>query len=101
MKTNNDKIFVQEIEVKDRKLGGIYIPNAIGLTIKKGEVVEVGPGRLNADGTRTPCSCKVGDIIMFAAHAGMPIEFKKNGETLKLLVMPDIEIIGTFESDEE
>ena len=101
MITNNDKILVREIEVKDRQLGGIYIPNQIGLTIKKGEVLSVGPGRANADGSRTPCSCKVGDIVMFAAHAGVPIEWKKAGETIKVLVMPDIEVIGVFEADEE
>lgn len=97
----HDKVLVQEIEVKDRTLGGIYIPNQIGLTIKKGTVVAHGPGRNNEMGTRCEMGVKVGDVVMFAQHAGLPIEYKKNGETFKGLILPDVEIIGIFEQDEE
>ena len=100
MKTTHDKIFVKEIAEEKITHGGIYVPNVANIQIKKGEVVEIGPGRLNAKGERDPMSVKVGDIVLYGAHAGMPIEWKKNGEKVQVFVMPEIEIIGIFENDE-
>ena len=101
MKTTHDKIYVKEIVKENVTHGGIYIPSAVSLQIKKGEVVEVGPGRLNANGNREPMSTKVGDIVLYGAHSGMPIEWKKDGETVKVFVMPEIEVIGIFQEGEE
>lgn len=101
MIVTHDKVLVELIEVKDRTLGGIYIPNQIGLTIKKGKVVACGPGRNNEMGTRCAMAVKVGDVVMFAQHAGLPVEFKKGEETFKGLILPDVEVIGIFEEGEE
>ena len=101
MKTTHDKLFVKEIVEEKITHGGIYIPGAASIQIKKGEVIEVGPGRLNSKGERDPMSVKVGDKILYGAHAGMPIEWKKNDEVIKAFVMPEIEIIGILETDEE
>lgn len=101
MKTTHDKIFVKEIVEEKISHGGLYIPNQVSLQIKKGEVVEIGPGRVNAKGGRDPMSVKVGDKILYGAHAGMPIEWKDNGEVIKVFVMPEVEIIGIFEGSEE
>lgn len=101
MKTTHDKIFVEEIVEEKVTHGGLYIPNQVSLQIKKGKVVEVGPGRLNSKGERDPMSVKVGDVILYGAHAGIPIEWKKAGEIVKVFVMPEIEVIGIMEDDEE
>lgn len=101
MKTTHDKIFVKEIIEDKVSHGGIYIPNQVALQIKKGEVVEIGPGRLNTKGERDPISVKVGDKVLYGAHSGMPIEWKKNGEKVQVFVMPEIEIIGILEDGEE
>lgn len=101
MKTTHDKLFVKEIIEEKVSHGGLYIPNQVSLQIKKGEVVEVGPGRLNSRGERDPMSVKVGDIVLYGAHAGMPIEWKKDGAKVQVFVMPEIEIIGILENGEE
>lgn len=100
MKTTHDKIYVREIVKENVTHGGIYIPNQVSLQIKKGEVVEVGPGRIGPNG-REPMATKVGDVVLYGAHSGMPIEWKKDGVTVKVFVMPEIEVIGIFEDNEE
>ena len=101
MKTNNDKVIVKLIEEKDVMKGSIYVPSAVQVPLKKGIVIETGPGRLNLDGSRSPCSCQAGDKVMFPAHAGIVINFKKDGEEQVYLVMPDVEILGVLEDGEE
>ena len=101
MKTTHDKIMVKEIAEEKISHGGIYVPSVANIQIKKGLVVEVGPGRLNSKGERDPMSVKVGDTILYGAHAGMPVEWKKDGEKVQVFVMPEIEVIGIFDSGEE
>jgi chaperonin GroES len=41
----------------------------------RGEVVAVGPGRMLPLGERAPMECRVGDIVTFAATAGMDADY--------------------------
>jgi len=101
MKITHDKVMVEVIEVKERTMGSIYVPTGVGLVIKKGKVIAHGPGRHNEMGTVNPVEVKVGDIVVFAQHAGLPIEYLKGGKEVKYLVLPEIEILGILADDEE
>ena len=98
---NHDKILVEEIAAKDKTFGGIYVPQQINLQIKKGIVRGVGPGRINMTGIRDSMGVKTGDTILYGAHAGMPVQWEKDGKEVKLFVMPEIEVLGIFEEGEE
>ena len=76
MKTTHDKIMVKEIAEEKISHGGIYVPSVANIQIKKGLVVEVGPGRLNSKGERDPMSVKVDETIHYETHAGMHVKFK-------------------------
>lgn len=41
----------------------------------RGEVTAVGPGRMLPFGGRAPMECKVGDVVTFAATAGMDTDY--------------------------
>lgn len=101
MLLNHDKILVEEIIAKDKTFGGIYVPNQISLQIKKGIVRGVGPGRINMQGARDPIGVKINDTILYGAHAGMPVQWGKDGQEVKLFIMPEIEVLGIFEEGEE
>lgn len=75
----------------------------------KGEVLAVGPGKMNehaftfenrAGGTacvveRLPMSCKKGDVVLFERGIGGGYEITLNGQ--KLYVVRDVHIIGVIE----
>jgi chaperonin GroES len=101
MITNNDKVIVEVIEEKEQMKGSIYIPSAVSVPLKKGIVVATGPGRVGMNGNIIPVGVKPGDRIIFPAHAGMVLSFKKDKADVTYLVMPEIEILGVFENNEE
>jgi co-chaperonin GroES (HSP10) len=55
----------------------------------RGEVIAAGPGRMLPYGDRVPMETKVGDIITFAATAGMDSDF---GIGKKVRMMKDSDV---------
>jgi co-chaperonin GroES (HSP10) len=55
----------------------------------RGEVTAVGPGRMLPFGGRAPMECKVGDIVTFAATAGMETDY---GIGRKVRMMRDVDV---------
>lgn len=53
-----------------------------------GEVVQVGPGKRNDDGTYSPVEVKVGDKVLYSKYAGTDI--KLGGDDYVLLTEKDI-----------
>lgn len=71
---------------------GIVIPDTAKDTKSdRGEVIAVGPGRLQDDGTRAPMEVKPGDQILFSKYAADEIEV--NGEDLLVISMSDVKAI--------
>src|SRR5262245_13389821 len=68
---------------------GLLIPSIArgNAPYRFGDVVEAGPGRVNAQGTLVPLTCKPGDVVAYAKGAGLdiPIEIDDGEEMLVLL----------------
>lgn len=62
----------------------------------RGEVIAAGPGRMLPYGGRAPMESRVGDIVTFAATAGMDSDF---GVGKKVRMMRDLDI-DTVETKE-
>ena len=55
----------------------------------RGEVVATGPGRMLPFGGRAPMETKVGDVVTFAATAGMETDY---GVGRKVRMMHDVDV---------
>ena len=66
--------------------GGIYIPDTAKEKPQEGEVVAVGPGKLNDDGVRVPMDVEVGDTVVYSKYGGTEY---KDGETEYLVLRED------------
>jgi chaperonin GroES len=60
----------------------------------RGEVVSVGPGRMLPLGERAPMETKVGDIVTFAATAGMDADYGV-GKKVRLMRDTDVDAVIT------
>jgi chaperonin GroES len=58
----------------------------------RGEVVAVGPGRMLPLGERAPMECRVGDIVTFAATAGMDSSYGV-GKSIRLMRDSDVDAV--------
>ena len=66
-----DRIVVKRIDSEAEKThGGLYIPDTAKEKPQQGEILAVGPGRIDEKGNRQPMEVKVGDKILFAKYSG-------------------------------
>ena len=84
----SDRIIVKRLEQETRTSSGIVIPDAAAEKPDQGQVLSVGPGRLNEQGKRVEIDVKVGDRVLFGKYAGQAV--KIHGEELLVLREDDI-----------
>ena len=67
-----DRVVVKAAEDTEQMRGGLYIPDTAKEKPQQGEVVAVGPGKVE-DGKRVPMEVKVGDKILYGKYSGTEI----------------------------
>ena len=90
----NDRILVKRLEGEERTAGGIIIPDSAKEKPAEGEVVAVGPGKLNDAGERVAMDVAVGDRVLFSKYGGS--EVKLDGEDF--LMMREDDILGVIQA---
>jgi chaperonin GroES len=73
LKPLGDRLLVKRLEVEEKTVGGIIIPDSAKEKPLKGEIIAVGPGKLDDSGSRIAIGVKEGDIVLFAKYAGTEI----------------------------
>ena len=89
----NDRLLVKRLQEEERTAGGIIIPDSAKEKPAEGEVVSVGPGKLNDKGERVALQVKAGDKVLFSKYGGTDV--KLNGEDF--LIMREDDILGVIE----
>jgi chaperonin GroES len=83
-----DRVFIKISESEEKTAGGILLPDAAKEKPQVGEIVAVGPGKRNDDGSRAELDVKVGDKVLYSKYAGTDI--KLGSEEYILLAEKDI-----------
>lgn len=84
----SDRVLVRPSQREETTKSGIVLPDTAKEKPQRGEVIAVGAGKLNDDGTRQPMDVKAGDQVLFAKYAGT--ELKMDEEELLILSEKDI-----------
>ena len=91
----HDRVLVKGLGAEEVSKAGIILPDTVDKEkSEKGEVVAVGPGKLQKDGTHAPMAVKVGDKVLFKKYA--PDEIKVDGQ--EYLVLREEDIIAVFDN---
>ncbi len=89
IKPLGDRVLVRPLSKEEKTDSGIIIPDtAKEEKPQEGEIIAVGPGRLNEKGERVPMQVKVGDQVMFRKYS--PDEIKIEEETYLIVSESDI-----------
>ena len=91
-----DRIIVRREASDAKSTGGILLPEASQKKPQRGEIIAVGPGKMNKkDGTRQAMQLKVGDKVLFTSWAGD--EFKDKAQGGEVLVMHEEDVMAVLE----
>lgn len=92
MRPLHDRVLVKRIESEEKTKSGIIIPDTVKEKPQEGEVVAIGSGMRQENGTIIPLDVKVGDRVLFGKWSGT--EIKVDGEDF--LVMKESDIMGVL-----
>ncbi|HYR06152.1 MAG TPA: co-chaperone GroES [Longimicrobium sp.] len=82
-----DRVVVKALEETEQMRGGLYIPDTAKEKPQQGEVVAVGPGRVE-DGKRVDMELKVGDKVLYGKYSGTEVTVE--GEQYLILRESDV-----------
>jgi len=87
IKPLGNRIVVRRKEAKTTK-GGILLPEAAQEKPRQGEVMSVGPGKIDEKGKRHAMELQVGSEILFSSYAGT--EYKTEDGDFLILSEDDV-----------
>jgi chaperonin GroES len=82
-----DRVVVIPDDEAETMRGGLYIPDTAKEKPTQGEVLAVGPGRVEK-GARVPMEVKVGDKVLYGKYSGTNITLE--GEEVVIIKASDI-----------
>ena len=88
-----DRVIIRRVKEEEKSKGGIIIPDSAKEKPTEGEVMAVGNGKVQEDGTVRKLDVKVGDRVLFGKYNGT--EVKVDGEDQ--LVVREEDILGVLE----
>ena len=68
-----DRVAIRPMEETEEMRGGLYIPDTAKEKPIQGEVIAVGPGRMEK-GQRVPMELKVSDRVVYGKYTGSQVE---------------------------
>jgi chaperonin GroES len=88
IKPLEDRIVVKSLEAEQTTASGLVIPDTAKEKPQEGEVMAVGPGRIDDKGNRVPLDISVGDVVIYSKYGGT--EVKHGGDEYLILSARDV-----------
>ena len=92
IKPLGDRVVIRVLEQEERTASGIFLPDTAKEKPSQGEVIAVGTGKLQDNGTRTPLEVSVGDKIIFSKYAGTEVKY----DGVDYLIVSERDILATI-----
>lgn len=73
IKPLEDRVVIMPSEESETMRGGLYIPDTAKEKPTQGEIIAVGPGRMEK-GARVPMELSVGDKVIYGKYSGTPFQ---------------------------
>ncbi len=86
-----DRVVVKPEPAEEKTASGLFIPDTAKEKPQRGEVVSVGPGRVE-NGTMIDMSVTAGDTVLYGKYSGTEVTI--NDE--ELLIMRESDILGVI-----
>lgn len=88
IKPLEDRIVIRQVEAEQTTASGLVIPDSAKEKPQEGEVVAVGPGRIDDHGNRVPLDINLGDRVIYSKYGGTEVKYA--GEEYLILSARDV-----------
>jgi chaperonin GroES len=85
-----DRVVVKPGENEKKTKGGIIIPDTAKEKPQEGEIVAVGPGRMNDEGKRIAMEVKIGDKVIYSKYGGSEIKI----DDIEMMILRESDILA-------
>ena len=92
IKPLGDRVVIRVLEQEEKTASGIFLLDTAKEKPSQGEVIAVGTGKLQDNGTRTPLEVSVGDKIIFSKYAGTEVKY----DGVDYLIVSERDILATI-----
>ena len=92
LKPLSDRIVVKAHEAEEKTASGIILPDTAKEKPQMGEVLAVGPRKLNENGTLNKMTLKKGDKVLYGKYSGSEVSI----EGQDLMIMRESDILATL-----
>ena len=91
IKPLGNRVLVKRTVTKVTK-GGILLPETAQEKPRQGEIIAIGPGKIDEKGVLKVLELRVGDNVLFSSYAGT--EVKTEDDQADYLIMSEDDILG-------
>lgn len=88
LKPLGNRVLVRRLAAEEKLKGGIILPDTAKKKQEQAEVIEIGTGKKDKNGTLIPMPVKVGDVILMEKYSGQDVTL--NDEEFVILRADDI-----------
>jgi chaperonin GroES len=74
IKPLEDRIVVKQVDAEQTTASGLVIPDTAKEKPQEGEVIAIGPGRIDDNGNRVPLDVAAGDRVLYSKYGGTEVK---------------------------
>ena len=89
-----DRVVVKQTRQDEVRASGLVIPDTAREKPQLGEVIAVGPGRLDDNNKRVPMDLKTGDRVLYAKYSGQDVPRGVFGDDEDYLILKESDILA-------
>jgi chaperonin GroES len=94
LKPLGDRLVVKPKVRDETTRAGIVLPDTASERPQQGEVLAVGPGRIQDNGSRIPMEIRPGETVLFAKYSGTELKVEEDD----LLVLNERDVLAIMEN---
>ena len=88
----HDRVLIRRVDEEEKSRGGIIIPDTAREKPMEGEIVAVGPGARDENGSLQSLDVKAGDRVLFGKWSGTEVKI----DGVEYLIMKESDIMGVL-----
>lgn len=89
-----DRVVVKQSRQEEVRASGLVIPDTAREKPQLGEVIAVGPGRLDDNGKRIAIDLKNGDRVLYAKYSGQDVPRGVFGDEEDYMILKESDILA-------